>query len=315
MAAEPYAPVRRVHPSSASSRHEGRPARRRRRRGEDGRGPRRTVGPRPDGRRQHRRRPRAPRPGDLARPRHGRLHAGRARRRGPRLGRPRRDLDRDGSARGARRARTWFRLGDRDLATHIWRTDRLRAGDRPTEVALELAAAMGIESTHPADGRRAVRTEVRTDDGWLEFQEYFVHRHQEPDGPRGPLPRHRDGAADARGPRRASTRPRSSSSRRRTRSCRSARSWPCPGCATRWSGGPRPRRAGRRGQRDHRRQGAQGPGRPDARVARRGVERARRGARGTRRSSATSSSTTSTRASLPAIAEASASRPSSPTRS
>ena len=32
-----------------------------------------------------------------------------------------------------------------------------------------------------------VRTEVRTDDGWLEFQDYFVHRHQEPDGPRGPV--------------------------------------------------------------------------------------------------------------------------------
>ena len=36
-----------------------------------------------------------------------------------------------------------------------------------------------------------VRTQVRTDDGWLEFQEYFVHRHQEPDGPRGPVRRDR----------------------------------------------------------------------------------------------------------------------------
>ena len=33
---------------------------------------------------------------------------------------------------------SWFRLGDRDLATHLWRTDRLRAGARPTDVALEL---------------------------------------------------------------------------------------------------------------------------------------------------------------------------------
>jgi LPPG:FO 2-phospho-L-lactate transferase len=74
----------------------------------------------------------------------------------------------------------WFRLGDRDLATHVWRTDRLRAGHRPTEVALELAAAMGIESRILPMTDDPVRTEVHTDDGWLEFQEYFVHRHQEP---------------------------------------------------------------------------------------------------------------------------------------
>jgi LPPG:FO 2-phospho-L-lactate transferase len=74
----------------------------------------------------------------------------------------------------------WFRLGDRDLATHLWRTDRLRAGIRPTDVALELRAAMafGPRILPMSDG--LVRTEVRTDDGWLEFQEYFVHRHQEP---------------------------------------------------------------------------------------------------------------------------------------
>jgi len=75
----------------------------------------------------------------------------------------------------------WFRLGDRDLATHLWRTDRLRAGTRPTEVALALAEAMGIGSRILPMADEAVRTEVRTDDGWLEFQEYFVHRHQAPE--------------------------------------------------------------------------------------------------------------------------------------
>jgi LPPG:FO 2-phospho-L-lactate transferase len=74
----------------------------------------------------------------------------------------------------------WFRLGDRDLATHIWRSDRLRAGARPTDVALELQAAMGIRPRILPMTDEPVRTEVRTDDGWLEFQEYFVHRHQEP---------------------------------------------------------------------------------------------------------------------------------------
>ena len=74
----------------------------------------------------------------------------------------------------------WFRLGDRDLATHLWRTDRLRAGHRPTEVAVELATVMGIKPRILPMADEPVRTEVRTDEGWLEFQEYFVHRHQEP---------------------------------------------------------------------------------------------------------------------------------------
>jgi LPPG:FO 2-phospho-L-lactate transferase len=74
----------------------------------------------------------------------------------------------------------WFRLGDKDLATHLWRTDRLRAGYRPTEVAAELATVMGIKPRILPMADEPVRTEVRTDEGWLEFQEYFVHRHQEP---------------------------------------------------------------------------------------------------------------------------------------
>jgi LPPG:FO 2-phospho-L-lactate transferase len=75
---------------------------------------------------------------------------------------------------------SWFRLGDRDLATHLWRTDRLRAAGRPTDVALELQKAMGIAPRILPMADEPVRTEVLTADGWLEFQEYFVHRHQEP---------------------------------------------------------------------------------------------------------------------------------------
>ncbi len=75
----------------------------------------------------------------------------------------------------------WFRLGDRDLATHLWRTDRLRAGMRPTTVALGLRERLGYGPTILPMSDEPVRTEVLTDDGWLEFQEYFVHRHQEPE--------------------------------------------------------------------------------------------------------------------------------------
>jgi LPPG:FO 2-phospho-L-lactate transferase len=76
---------------------------------------------------------------------------------------------------------TWFRLGDRDLATHIVRTARLRRGDRPTEVARDLQHKLGVRAVILPMSDQPVRTEVLTDDGWLEFQDYFVRRHQEPE--------------------------------------------------------------------------------------------------------------------------------------
>jgi len=75
---------------------------------------------------------------------------------------------------------TWFRLGDRDLATHIVRTSRLAAGNRPTDVARHLQRALGVEATILPMTDTPVRTEVRTDDGWLDFQTYFVGRQQQP---------------------------------------------------------------------------------------------------------------------------------------
>ena len=76
---------------------------------------------------------------------------------------------------------TWFRLGDRDLATHIVRTARLRRGDRPTEIARDLQHALGVRAVILPMSDQPVRTEVLTDDGWLEFQDYFVRRHQAPE--------------------------------------------------------------------------------------------------------------------------------------
>jgi LPPG:FO 2-phospho-L-lactate transferase len=75
---------------------------------------------------------------------------------------------------------TWFRLGDRDLATHVVRTARLAAGNRPTDVARHLQRALGVAATILPMTDEAVRTEVRTDDGWLDFQTYFVGRQQQP---------------------------------------------------------------------------------------------------------------------------------------
>jgi LPPG:FO 2-phospho-L-lactate transferase len=76
---------------------------------------------------------------------------------------------------------TWFRLGDRDLATHVTRNGRLRAGAGLTEVCLGLQRALGVRATILPMSDDPVRTDVRTDDGWLEFQDYFVARHQEPE--------------------------------------------------------------------------------------------------------------------------------------
>jgi LPPG:FO 2-phospho-L-lactate transferase len=75
---------------------------------------------------------------------------------------------------------TWFRLGDRDLATHIVRSRRIEAGERLTDVCRDLQDRLGLQARILPMSDDPVRTQVLTDDGWLEFQEYFVHRHQEP---------------------------------------------------------------------------------------------------------------------------------------
>jgi LPPG:FO 2-phospho-L-lactate transferase len=74
-------------------------------------------------------------------------------------------------------AQTWFRLGDRDLATNLLRTERLAAGERLTQVTAGLASALGVRARILPMTDDPIRTELHTDDGWLEFQEYFVHRH------------------------------------------------------------------------------------------------------------------------------------------
>ncbi len=71
---------------------------------------------------------------------------------------------------------TWFRLGDRDLATHLARTMWLREGRRPTEITAALAAALGVAPRVLPMSDNRVATVVRTPGGSLPFQEYFVKR-------------------------------------------------------------------------------------------------------------------------------------------
>lgn len=69
---------------------------------------------------------------------------------------------------------TWMSLGDRDFGLHIHRTMRRLRGERPSVIARDVARAFGVaaEILLPTDDR--VQTRVRTDAGWLSFQEYFV---------------------------------------------------------------------------------------------------------------------------------------------
>lgn len=74
----------------------------------------------------------------------------------------------------------WFRLGDRDLAMHVLRTEGLRAGRSLSAVTRELASALGVATPLVPMSDDPVRTLLDTDEGPLDFQEYFVHRQCRP---------------------------------------------------------------------------------------------------------------------------------------
>jgi LPPG:FO 2-phospho-L-lactate transferase len=69
---------------------------------------------------------------------------------------------------------TWFRIGDKDFATHVVRAEMLRRGSSLTESALALCGRFGIETDVLPMTNERVRTRFITDDGDLSFQEYFV---------------------------------------------------------------------------------------------------------------------------------------------
>ena len=70
----------------------------------------------------------------------------------------------------------WFNLGDRDLATHILRTERLRAGENLTGVTKSLCQALNVRSHILPMCDQAVPTLIRTPAGLFHFQEYLVQR-------------------------------------------------------------------------------------------------------------------------------------------
>lgn len=75
---------------------------------------------------------------------------------------------------------TWFRLGDRDLALHLTRSAALADGAKLSQVTADLAARLGVAPSVLPMSDQPVATRVRTPEGELAFQDYFVRHRCEP---------------------------------------------------------------------------------------------------------------------------------------
>jgi LPPG:FO 2-phospho-L-lactate transferase len=78
-------------------------------------------------------------------------------------------------------APAWFNVGDRDLATHLMRTQLLASGCTLTQATAELAVALGVQSRILPMSDAQVETRVATPDRELSFQEYFVRERYRPE--------------------------------------------------------------------------------------------------------------------------------------
>jgi LPPG:FO 2-phospho-L-lactate transferase len=76
--------------------------------------------------------------------------------------------------------KTWFQLGDGDLATHVERTRRLRTGERLSAITDDFRRRLGISARLLPMSDDPVRTRVLTEEGWIDFQDYFVRLHCTP---------------------------------------------------------------------------------------------------------------------------------------
>ncbi len=75
---------------------------------------------------------------------------------------------------------TWFQLGDGDLATHVERTRRLAGGESLSVITKDFCSRLGIAARLLPMSDDQVRTRLRSSDGWLDFQDYFVRRKCQP---------------------------------------------------------------------------------------------------------------------------------------
>jgi LPPG:FO 2-phospho-L-lactate transferase len=75
---------------------------------------------------------------------------------------------------------TWFNLGDKDLATHIYRTEQLRNGKLLSTVTQDLVHRFGLRIRLIPATDDPFQTHVDTDSGSMHFEEYMVKRHARP---------------------------------------------------------------------------------------------------------------------------------------
>lgn len=75
---------------------------------------------------------------------------------------------------------TWMQLGDRDLATHIYRTTQRQQGICPAEIASHIARHLGVSHPILLPTAQRVQTRIKTTQGWLSMQEYFVRERCQP---------------------------------------------------------------------------------------------------------------------------------------
>jgi LPPG:FO 2-phospho-L-lactate transferase len=75
---------------------------------------------------------------------------------------------------------TWFNLGDRDLATHVHRTNLLAHGKTLTQAADSIRHALGVKSRILPMSDQPVPTIIETRDGRMHFQEYLIKHRTEP---------------------------------------------------------------------------------------------------------------------------------------
>jgi len=75
--------------------------------------------------------------------------------------------------------KTWFALGDQDIATHVLRTWLIDRGWKPSRVTRLLVEKLGIKVRVIPMTDDRFETRIKTKSGWLHFQEYLVKRHMQ----------------------------------------------------------------------------------------------------------------------------------------
>jgi LPPG:FO 2-phospho-L-lactate transferase len=75
---------------------------------------------------------------------------------------------------------TWFKIGDKDLATHIYRTEQLRHGRKLSEATDDFSRRLGLQVRLLPATDDAIQTHLLTEKGWMHFQEYMVKRKTTP---------------------------------------------------------------------------------------------------------------------------------------